>query len=803
MKIWGFVFYGGWRAGTRRVAATHRAHGMIMPCSKAALTFGKKYQAGPRMKIRGFVFYTVLRPRFTSPPRRQLKWAANNYRIGPMTTSWRFKDEGLLRCLAGLDGVTPQQVAKFRNERRKYLSHSLIEAGTVTQERLVGAVEAAYRCRYVPLSADRAEKFALSLVPERICRKYDLVPLRLTESEMLVATYDPADLNAQADVEALTGRRVRPQFSLPLEIESCLDQLYSSDKVIFDLLSRVEAPDDIMVVGGTGGEAPPADAVSSPVITLVNSIISQAYRKRSSDIHIEHEEQGSHVRIRIDGELRNIMKLPRYVAAGPVVSRIKIMSELDVSNHMRPQDGRTKVRIGPAEVGLRVSTLPTAYGEKVVIRILDQRAAEVPFEKLGFAPEVAAALDRCVSAHQGILLVTGPTGSGKTTTLYSVLNKVKQETSNVVTAEDPIEYKLAGINQVQVNERQGLSFASVLRSVLRQDPDIIMVGEIRDRETADMAFQAAMTGHLVLSTLHTNDTVSAISRLADMGVDRFKISPGLLAVTAQRLVRRLCPQCRRPVPPEELPAGVARELARHGFGAACYRAAGCKACEGSGYSGRTSIVELLLVDAKVKEHINSGVPAETIKARALASGSLRTIGKDALWHLSTGETDLKEIEPYLDAPGAEPEADPGPEAASAPSPRPAGAPARRPRVMVADDDAIMRMLMRKAIESAGYEALEAADGEEAITRIAAGPAPDLLVADINMPRLDGLGLVKGVRGTLGLLDLPVIMLTSESSDRSQELAFQLGADDYVIKPFKGPLVMARITAALRRAGRVK
>ncbi|OGR75432.1 MAG: hypothetical protein A2X32_13005 [Elusimicrobia bacterium GWC2_64_44] len=723
-----------------------------------------------------------------------------------MTEIWRFRDEWFLRAISGLPGVSPQLVERFRAEKKKFLSHALVDTGALTIDQLVKAAESHFKIKYFMLSPEQVDKFALSLVPERICRKYDLVPVRLAETEIKVAMSNPSDFNALSDVEALTGRRVLPLFSTPREVESCMEQLFSADTVIFDLLSKVDVPDDIAVLGEAAAVEAKAGGVTSPVITLVNSIISQAYRKHSSDIHIEHEEKSSHVRIRVDGELKNIMKLPRHIAIGPVVSRIKIMSDLDVSVHMRPQDGRTMLRIGSAEVGLRVSTLPTSFGEKVVMRILDQRAAEVPFEKLGFAPEVVAGLDKCMSSTQGLLLVTGPTGSGKTTTLYSVLNKVKQETTNVVTVEDPIEYKLAGINQVQVNDKQGLSFAAVLRSVLRQDPDIIMVGEIRDHETADIAFQAAMTGHLVLSTLHTNDTVSTLSRLADMGVDRFKISPGLLAITAQRLVRKLCPLCREKVPDVAADQEILLALAAHGFEKTYYRGIGCANCESSGYVGRTSIVELLRIDPKIKELISSGAAAEEIVRAGTASGSLRTMTRDALWHLATGQTDLEEIKTYLhlDKADGKPAEAPAVPAVKAQQPDVVASPlpAGKPRVMVADDDPLMRMLLKKFIENAGYEALEAADGEEALTRIAEGPAPDLLISDINMPRLNGFDLVKGLRGTLGLLDLPVIMLTTEGSDKSQELAFQLGADDYVIKPFKGPLVMARVTAALRRAGRI-
>ncbi|MDT8287515.1 MAG: ATPase, T2SS/T4P/T4SS family, partial [Elusimicrobiales bacterium] len=499
--------------------------------------------------------------------------------------------------------------------------------------------------------------------------------------------------------------------------------------------------------------------------------------------------------------------------AGAVVSRVKILSALDISERQRPQDGRIQLKMGDRELEFRVSVLPVYYGEKVVMRILDQRAAEVPFEELGFAPEVAAAIQECLNAPQGLLLITGPTGSGKTTTLYSALNKCKDETTNIVTVEDPIEYKLPGINQVQVNEKQGLGFAAVLRSVLRQDPDIIMVGEIRDRETADIAFQAAMTGHLVLSTLHTNDTVSTLSRLVDMGIDRFKISPGLLAITAQRLLRRLCPDCSVPVPESQIPSDILAAMETCGVKKACRRPVGCKKCEGSGYAGRTSVVELLKIDARLRELINLGSKEAEIKQAAMAAGTLRTMTADALWQLSEGRTSLDEVKPYitLDERTEKPAAVfPVPDGAEFTAPAPSvplsvpAAPAAagaKPRVMIAEDDTIMRMLLKKFIEASGYECIETRDGEEALTAVASA-APDLLVSDINMPKLNGFDLVKGIRQNLGLTDLPVIMLTTESSDRSQQLAFELGADDYIIKPFKGPLVMARVTAALRRTGKV-
>lgn len=724
-----------------------------------------------------------------------------------MTGTWRFTDEWLLRALAGIKEADEVFIAKMRAEKTPYLSRALTDAGLLTADQLGKAVELTFKVKYLALVPENADRFGLKLVGEKICRKYHLMPVGVSEDEIRLAMAEPLNLDAQSDVEAVTGRRVLPFFSMPLAVDSCLEQLFSSDKVIADLLDNMEAPEEIQVLGAEA-DTEESGSVTAPVVLMVNSIISQAYRKHSSDIHIEHEEKASHVRIRVDGILKTIMTIPRHIATGPLVSRIKIMADLDVSNHMRPQDGRTKLRIGGAEVGLRVSTLPTSYGEKVVMRILDQRAAEVPFDKLGFAPEVSKALEACLEASQGIILVTGPTGSGKTTTLYSVLNKTRSEKTNIVTVEDPIEYKLAGINQVQVNEKQGLTFSAVLRSVLRQDPDIIMVGEIRDRETADIAFQAAMTGHMVFSTLHTNDAVSTISRLSDMGLDRFKISPALLAITAQRLVRRLCPVCAEKVPESEIDTGLLKAMGKYGFEKAVYRGPGCKNCEGSGYVGRTSIVEILQVPPRIKDLINSGASAAEITKAALEEKTLRTMTQDALWHLSKGHTDLAEISPYItiDKKDAGQVPAPGPLPVPAVVPRPAPAAVQTPgklRVMIADDDAAIRILLKKFIGEAGYEVIETVDGEEALTTIASGAPPDMLVSDIHMPKMSGLDLVKGVRETLGLADMPVIMLTTESSDKSQALAFKLGADDYIMKPFKAPLVIARINAALRRAGKIQ
>ena len=648
----------------------------------------------------------------------------------------------------------------------------------------------------------------LGKIPIGYARRHLLLPCTGPEGELVLLAGDPSDSFAIDETRFLVG----PVRVVPIPPETIL-------RMIDSAYEKVQTPEREIVEGLSGEWELDVEAAieetrdllespdEGPVIKFVHSLIFRAIRERSSDIHVEPYEKELAIRNRIDGVLYPMVTAPRKWHA-PVVSRIKVMAGLDIAERRLPQDGRIRIRVGGKEIDIRISVVPTSFGERTVLRILDRSSLLLGLEDVGLDPGDLSTMLRILSRSNGILLVTGPTGSGKTTTLYGALRRLDSGTKNIITIEDPVEYQIRGIGQIQVNPKIHLTFASGLRSILRQDPDIIMVGEIRDKETADIAFQAAMTGHLVLSTLHTNDTVATLSRLVDMGVDRFKISPGLLAITAQRLVRRLCPLCRQQVPAAEASPAILQALAAHGLEKTCYRAVGCKSCEMSGYAGRTSIVELLLINGKVKELINNNATAEDITRAAIETCALRTMTRDALWNMATGQADLKEVEPYLKLEkdqGARPAPAPAAPAAAVPAaqtPSPA-MPAGKPRVMVADDDPVMRMLLKKFIENSGYEAIEAADGEEALTKIAEGPAPDLLISDINMPRMNGYDLVKGVRGALGLLDLPVIMLTTESSDKSQELAFQMGADDYVMKPFKGPLVMARVTAALRRAGRVK
>src|SRR5437899_1642529 len=389
------------------------------------------------------------------------------------------------------------------------------------------------------------------------------------------------------------------------------------------------------------------EASQRPVVRLVDLIISEGILSRASDLHIEPEEGGVAVRYRIDGVLRQVMKIPR--AAGiPLISRIKIMSQLDIADRLRPQDGRARVAVNGQPIDLRVSTLPAALGEKVVIRILDARATVKSLDSLGLLPDESEGIKRLLENHEGILLVTGPTGSGKTTTLYSCINQIKGEGVNIVTVEDPVEYRMQGIVQVQVQEKAGLTFASALCSILRQDPSVVLIGEIRDRETAQIAVQASLTGHLVLSTLHTNDAANAVTRLVDIGVEAYKIAAALRGVLAQRLMRTLCPTCKEvwmETPSERLTKWIPR-------GTPLYRAAGCPDCAMTGYRGRFSIVEVLTVSAEVERRIAAGETAEHIAGAARRAGR-KGLFESGLEHVLRGESTLDELTRVVDIPQEE------------------------------------------------------------------------------------------------------------------------------------------------------
>jgi len=432
------------------------------------------------------------------------------------------------------------------------------------------------------------------LVPVALAERLGVLPLRASGSVLTVGTPAPGDAAAEGALSAASGRRVRFAIAPPDVVAAGIAALY--------------------------GEAEPDER---PVVKLVDRVVAEGVGRGASDIHLECGDAGVVVRYRVDGVLLDAATLSRD-AGVPVVSRIKIMSGLDIADRLRPQDGRARVTVGGRALDLRVSTLPAAHGEKVVIRVLDGAATALSLDALGLGAADLARLETMLDAREGLVLVTGPTGSGKTTTLYAALRHVQKRGVNVVTVEDPVEYRLAGISQVQVNERAGLTFAAALRSILRQDPDVVLVGEIRDRETATIAVQASLTGHLVLSTLHTIDAASAVTRLTDLGVEPFKLAAALRGVVAQRLLRRLCERCRRGDPD-------------------------CASCGGSGYRGRASVVELLCASEEVARQVASGAPTAAVADAARAAG-MCSLWESGLAQTSRGVTDLDELHRCLERP---------------------------------------------------------------------------------------------------------------------------------------------------------
>ena len=435
-----------------------------------------------------------------------------------------FRDEWLSPTLTQLIGDEKLEAARTSETAAASLWETLVEAKTATDAEILGTLATKFRVKIADLA--QTERAAKDLVTEAQARKYHILPIRATDSYLEIATANPFDLDCEKTLAFATGREVRLLLASPMVITEHLDELYRPENVMerilegmgdskadIQMMEEVEEPEEMISE---------AEASQRPVVRMVDLILSEGILSRASDIHIEPEEGGVAVRYRIDGVLRQIMKIPR--AAGiPLISRIKIIASLDIADRLRPQDGRARVVVNAVPVDLRVSTLPASQGEKVVIRILDSSRTVLTLEGLGLNEEEAGAIQELLAFRDGVILVTGPTGSGKTTTLYSAIRHVQSEGVNIVTVEDPVEYRLAGIVQVQVHEKAGLTFAAALRSILRQDPDVLLVGEIRDLETAQTAIQASLTGHLVLSTLHTNDAANAVTRLADIGVEGFKI----------------------------------------------------------------------------------------------------------------------------------------------------------------------------------------------------------------------------------------------------------------------------------------
>jgi type IV pilus assembly protein PilB len=519
----------------------------------------------------------------------------------------------------------------------------LIQLGFTTEQTLTEFLAKQFGIEKIELTPEEIEESVFSLVPPQLTQKHQLVQTKLTGSILTVAMADPTDLIAINEIKFITGYGVRVVLASPSAIKKTLDHRFGG--ISYDDVLKKFGDSDMELIleqDDVNLQELQQATMEAPVVTLVNAILADAAKRRASDIHIEPYEKLFRVRFRIDGVLQEIMSPPLRLK-NPLVSRLKVMAGLDIAERRLTQDGRIKLKMGiGGELDIRVSVLPTLFGEKVVMRLLDKSNLQLDMAKLGFDPQTLEDFQEAIHKPFGMILITGPTGSGKSTTLYSALSELNKADVNISTAEDPVEYNLVGINQVQVGEQIGLNFASCLRSFLRQDPDIIMVGEIRDLETAQIAVKAALTGHLVLSTLHTNDAPSTIDRLINMGVEPFLLTSSINLIAAQRLVRRICDKCKEPieVAPEALiNLGVDASEAAGGF--PTFRGRGCNNCNETGYRGRLAIYEILVMHEGLKELILKSASAADLKREAVKMG-MSTLRMSALQKVRDGYTTIEE-----------------------------------------------------------------------------------------------------------------------------------------------------------------
>ncbi|MDP3787558.1 MAG: GspE/PulE family protein [Candidatus Omnitrophota bacterium] len=538
------------------------------------------------------------------------------------------------------------EAIKTQHEKGGNLSEILLSSGLVKENDLLVIFSQELNIPPINLSKYSIDKELISLVPEKFARIYRVIPVSKIGNRMTVAMADPLDIFALDDLKILTKYEIDPVIATAKDIAGAIANYYGAEGLSIEkIVEDVKTEEAVEVVSTEAEERFDVSALAieskkAPILKMVDLVVNEALKRRASDIHIEPAEKDLRIRYRIDGALNEFMHLPKS-NQNAVLTRIKIMSGMDITEWRLPQDGRFKVKMEEREIDFRVSTLPITYGEKVVLRVLDKASIKIGPEKLGFLPKTIEEVKEAIAKPYGMFLVTGPTGSGKTTTLYSILNVLNTPEKNIVTIEDPIEYELMGITQVQVKPEIGLTFANGLRAFLRQAPDIVMVGEIRDFETADIAIKASLTGQLLLSTLHTNDAPSAITRLIDMGVEPFLVASSLVFVCAQRLMRRVCDNCKEPV---DIPKDMLEKIGFKMKDKVTFRKGkGCAKCNDTGYYGRFAILEDLIIDDAIKVMILDRVHSDKIKEYAVREKSMLTLRGAALEHLSMGNTTIEEV----------------------------------------------------------------------------------------------------------------------------------------------------------------
>lgn len=527
-----------------------------------------------------------------------------------------------------------QQALEIQKVNGQKLGTTLIEEGFVTEKEILSVLQTQLNIPFINLDEYQFDSAVVKLITEDVARKHKVIPLTIRNEKLVIATSDPLDIYAIDDVALATGKEVVTILATSEDINLAINRYYDSQEEVDKAIKEFSELDDTIEITGVEDDD---DLSDSPIVRLVNTILQQAVKQGASDIHIEPFEDRVRIRFRIDGELVESMGTTRQTLSA-LTTRIKIIGQMNISERRRPQDGRLETTILGKAIDMRISVIPTVYGEKVVIRLLDRASLAKNSNNIQLSETNQVLLNKILKASDGMILVTGPTGSGKTTTLYSILKGFNQVNRNIITVEDPVEYRIEGINQVQTNDKAGLTFATSLRSILRQDPDVVMVGEIRDADTAEIACRAAITGHIVLSTLHTNDAASAVIRLTDMNIEPYLVSSAVVGIVAQRLVKKVCPNCRgvRETTQEEMDLlGIDEPIE-------ISVASGCNNCNHTGYKGRTPIHEILTIDQDVRRLINNGASADEIKDHAQQNG-MKTLKETCLELVEKGITTVEEL----------------------------------------------------------------------------------------------------------------------------------------------------------------
>jgi type IV pilus assembly protein PilB len=663
--------------------------------------------------------------------------------------------------------ITKEQLENaltLRKSKNKRLGKILFELGYATEAQIAEALSEQQKLPLVDCNEYEISKKLLELVPKNIAEKAIVLPLQLKDGKLLLAMADPLDWSTIDDITFRTGLKIQAAVSTETALVAAIEKHYGSDDRSWDLLKEIPQYNEVEFLKEIEEDGKEVNAQSlfklseaPPIVKLVTMVIVDAVKSRASDIHIEPQEQFIQVRYRVDGDLRSVLKYPKRIQDS-VISRIKIISNLDITNRRTSQDGRSTLRIDNRNIDLRISTLPSVHGENVVIRLLDHSSGLIPLSKLGVPEHILHPLIQLASQPQGMILVTGPTGSGKTTTLYSLLQQLRTETESIFTIEDPVEYRIPGITQVGVNEATNMTFPAALRSILRQDPDIIMVGEIRDLETASIAIRSSLTGHLVLSTIHTNDSVATIVRLLDIGLDAYLVSTGVTGILAQRLVRRICPDCRVEIGPPEM-------LARSKFPRlkSYYKGKGCPSCQYAGYRGQVGVYEFLQMDTKLRRLIAKNITGDNLWDAARESG-VKTLFENAWAMVEQGLTTVDEVImkiPYKPTDGEFRKRERS----------------QKTKVLEYNVPKADSKLIRKVLEAEGYVVASASGAD--IVEETRKEQPDVILVNASP---DWANFVKQLRSDIRYVYIPVIMLSEKPSDMDPKDGMELGIKGVLSRP---------------------